>query len=174
MKGSILSILMILFLGMGLTAQEEERKSQEEMDMDALRSEMQEKMDAMKAEMEEAMQQMQSYMQELEFNSLNGKNEIIINGDTLIITNEDLPDNLLGFGDMFNQVPEDMEGLNFFFGGPEMEDLMGKMEDFQGDFFNLDQFLQLPDSEDRPEFKEDEDSDTKKTKPTKKRKTYSL
>lgn len=156
----------------------QDRGTQEEIDIDALRQEMQDKMDAMKAEMETAMQDMQIMMQELQMNSIDGKNEIIINGDTIIVApGEAFPEGFDNLGGMFKQMPEDMEGMDFYFGGSEFDDLFGMMEQFKGDMFNMDNFFQLlsPETKETPvEPKEKTPKENKKETPKKKKKTYSL
>jgi hypothetical protein len=153
--------------------------TKEEVDIDALRKEMQDKIDAMKAEMETAMQDMQSMMQDLQMNSAEGKNEIIINGDTIIVAPGDaFPEGFENLGGMFEKMPEDMDGMDFYFGGSEFDDLFGMMEQFKVDgMFNMNDFFQLtpPETKETPLTPEDEFIEEKETpKNNKKKKTYSL
>lgn len=178
MKKAILTLFMATIFICSISAQD--NGSKEEVDIDALKKEMQDKMDAMKAEIETAMKDMQIMMQELQMNNSEGKNEIIINGDTIIIAPGDaLPENL---GGVFKQLPDNVEGMDFFFGGSEFDDLFGMMKEFQGDVFNLDNLGNFtpPITQEKPDEnkgeKKTEDKKAKKTpkKVEKKRKTYSL
>ena len=153
MKKTIFTFLLATVFIFNLSAQDNGTK--EEVDVDALRKEMQDKMDAMKAEMETAMEDMQIMMQELKMNNEDGKNEIIINGDTIIVAPDALPGDL---GGVFKQLPENVEGMDFFFGGSEFDDLFGMMKDFQGDVFNMDNLGDFvpPMMNDRPEEKKED------------------
>lgn len=179
MKRIILILTLAICCTINIFAQDTGTK--EEADIDALRQEMQDKMDAMKAEMETAMQDMQIMMQDLQMNSADGKNEIIINGDTIIIApGEAFPEGFDNLSGVFKQMPEDMEGMDFYFDGSEFDDLFGMMEQFQGDMFNMNDFFQLtpPETKETPITPEDEIIEEKEKetpkKNTKKRKTYSL
>lgn len=178
MKKAIFTFFIATVFICNISAQD--NGSKEEVEVDALRKEMQDKMDVMKAEMETAMKDMQIMMQDMQMNNADGKNEIIINGDTIIIAPGDaLPENL---ADVFKQLPENVEGMDFFFGGSEFDDLFGMMKEFQGDIFNMDNlenFIPPMNKEKEEEDKEEKKAEEKKDKKTpkkveKKRKTYSL
>lgn len=179
MKRIIFILTLITCSTLNIFAQDINTK--EETDIEALRKEMQNKIDAMKAEMETAMQEMQIMMQDLQMNSENGKNEIIINGDTIIVApGETFPEGFENLGGAFEKMPEEMKGMDFYFGGSEFDDLFGMMEQFQGDMFSMDNFFQLmpPEKREKPIMPEEEAIEEKEKEPTKKdkkkRKTYSL
>lgn len=180
MKSLLFTMMMTMFLFVNIMAQDESGTT--EIDISELQKEMEQKLKNMQAEMEQAMEEMQLYMQDLEMKTNEEKNEIIINGDTLIIINGEMPEDFGQFGEMFQQIPENMDGLNFFFGGEEMEDMFGMLDEFKLQFenmegFSTDEFFKQLPTEDEPSSTEEQPKGKEKTtpaKPKKKKKVYSL